>query len=162
MIHPANWHIIEPDLVCPGIQRVGSTSMVVGFPNMIGGEEALTYSRRLVFIRYPIERLASTFVHLIEVGYCIDRNWKQFVDYILMYDDRHWSPQESRLYFEKTWIPTQLERFEDIKRVWSDYTDKVFPHINKAKSKPKVDLTYREDDLKDYYVKDLELWHGLP
>lgn len=145
----------------PGIQRVGSTSMVKAFPNMIGAEEALSYPRRLAFIRHPLRRLTSTFVHLIDVEYCIKRTWKQFVDYILTHEDRHWSPQERRLYFENRWIPTHLERFENINRVWDKYSAKAFPHYNRGLGEPYCDPEYEKDALEAYYEKDLELWYGL-
>ncbi len=171
MIHPLNWHIVEFDLVIPGIPRVGSTSVVKGFPHIVGAEEAMTYARRLVLIRHPIQRLISAFGHLNQLGYIDmvegdpfphERPWEEFLDYILSHEDQHWVPQEPRLYHEGEWMPTELERFEDIKYVWPKYTDKEFPHYNKTEECQPYDLEYREEELNNYYEKDLELWHGLP
>jgi len=170
VIHPLNWHIVETDLVIPGIQRVGSTSVIKGFPHMVTPVVAMTYKRRLAFIRHPIQRLISAFGHLNKLcyidlvegnPYLHERTWEKFIDYILSHEDRHWFPQTLRLFFKGFWMPTHLERFEDIVHVWPNYTKVEFPHFNKTGYVP-VTNDYRSDELNDYYAKDLELWHGLP
>lgn len=167
-IHPLNWHIVEPDLIIPGIPRVGSTSVTKGFPYMVAQRDIKKYKRRLAFIRHPIRRLISAFGHLNKLGYIDmvegdppkERSWEEFIDYILSHTDRHWFPQIRRLFFNGCWIPTHLERFENLTTVWPRYTDVEFPHFNKTGYIP-VTNDYREKEIENYYEKDLELWHGI-
>ena len=161
MIPPLVWHIVEPDLIIPGIQKVAGASIGLTFRHQVMEYEAMTYPRRLAFIRHPVSRLVSAFRHLIDVGYCIERTWEDFVDYMLVNEDRHWYPQEPRLYYEGEWMPSHIERLENLKQVWPKYTKKKFPHLNKTVGKQSYDTSYREEDLERYYAKDLELWNGL-
>ena len=163
-LQPLNWHVVEQDLVVPGVQRVGSASLNAGFPNMATCEEAMTFERRLVFLRHPIARLVSAYSHLNDIAYISEDklDWEQFVDFILTHDDRHWMPQTPRYWHEGEYMPTHVEKFEDIKIVWPKYTDKEYPHKNKSPLGVVCDTTYRSDEVWDYYKKDMEAWCALP
>ena len=162
MIHPLTWHIVEPDLIVPGIQKVAGASISQSFRFQVMADEAMSYARRLAFVRHPLKRLVSAFNHLLDLDY-LSRSytWEQFVDHMLTNEDRHWYPQEPRLYYEGEWMPTHLERLENLKQVWSKYSKKEFLHLNKAVGKRPHDIEYRKKDLEDYYIKDFELWHSL-
>lgn len=164
MIQPINWHIVEKDLVVPGIQRVGSTSLNAGFPNMVQCEEAMTFERRLIFLRHPIARLVSAYSHLNDIEYISEEKvlWEDFVDFILIHEDRHWAPQTPRYWHKGDYMPTHVERFEDLQDVWPKYTDKVYPHKNRSPLIAVCDTSYRGKDIDKYYEEDFELWNTLP
>lgn len=126
----------------------------------------LKISRRVAFIRHPIERLKSVysfFYWLNEDGRkhsCnapVD-NWESFIDYVLnpdITDDKHWLSQIIHVGS----VPNIFHRFEDIASKYEIYKPGLLPHNNKASRRLTTD--YRLSDLISKYVDDLNLWREL-
>lgn len=88
--------------------------------------------------------------------------YEEFVDYILENEDRHWHPQVERLSVQGIFVPTVVERFENLSVVWRNYDHMVFPHLNKTKDLYEYDEYYRIMELREYYDEDLKYWESIP
>jgi hypothetical protein len=117
------------------------------------------------FIRHPISRLASCHNYF---GYTVgwpketkitqDTTWKQFVDRVLAGEkNRHWDEQTPQVTYAQKFLPTEVYRFEDINEIFERVVGKQLPHMNTS-NKHELDLTYRRDELDNFYIEDLEIW----
>ncbi|TDI73851.1 MAG: hypothetical protein E2O82_05050 [Betaproteobacteria bacterium] len=108
---------------------------------------------RVTWLRNPLERLKSVFFYRGE------QNWKQFVDKILTSSDELWNPQVEMLTCDGVYLPTHVERFEDLPIKFKSYIDVDLPHRNASK---KFELeVYREADIEDKYAEDFKMWRSL-
>lgn len=129
------------------------------FP-VVPNEEALKVSRRVAFIRHPIERLASCYSFFYwltdygrpskEVGPVTQ--WEPFVDLVLSRDNEHWRPQVEHVGD----VPNVYRRFENLAECYEEFRPGLLPHNNRASRLPTND--YRKDDLLALYADDLTLW----
>ena len=137
-----------------------------------------TYTRRVFFIRNPVERVKSSYSMmrwLLENGVSYHGeaqpiaglpefavNWESFIDYMLLNHDSHWSPQASALYHNSTFIPTIVARFERLTELWLNYDDKPIGQENSYPRPTDIDTNYRREELLAIYGEDLALWKAAP
>lgn len=128
------------------------------FPVM-SNDEARKVSRRVAFIRHPLERLKSCYSFMYwlrdygtphRCGAPVD-SWPEFVDHILAHDNMHWRPQS--LIVED--VPNIYRRFEDLPECFSEYRPGILPHEHRTTRLPTTD--YREADLREFYRDDFVL-----
>ena len=154
------------DLAVAQIPKAGVTS-INGWLRRAGravpNQAALTASRRVAFIRNPIDRLKSCYsmMHWQEQqgephwsGAPTD-SWGAFVDHVLLNENAHWNPQVSIV----DGAPNIYHRFENIETHYRQYFDAPLPHLNRSERLPA--FKYREDELTALYMDDLSLWAGI-
>ena len=154
---------IERDLAVAQIPKAGLSTIMQwlgrDFP-VVSNDEARRVSRRVAFIRHPIERLKSCYSfmywqkdygHPHKCGAPVD-SWEAFVDHILTHGNIHWSPQS--LIVED--VPNIYRRFENLADCYEEFRPGLLPHNNRASRLPTND--YRKGDLLAFYADDLTLW----
>lgn len=157
----------EKDLAIAQIPKAGLVSLqkALGksFPVKPNNDPALlVISRRVVFIRHPIERLKSAFsffCRLLTEGIqhssgATTESWEGFVDQVLasQHDDEHWRPQSEHI----GTVPNIIHRLEDIDRHWHRYCDVPITRENASPRQPTND--YRLDEVLVKYDADMQLW----
>jgi hypothetical protein len=153
----ANWHVVNEELVIASIQKNASTAMTRLYPEKVNHEKALTFPRRVMWIRHPIDRLVSAFKNRVEPK-APWRSWHDFLDYILRVPNVHWEPQINLVTYNEKVIPNEWERFEGIEERWNNYSDLVLPKVN-VSSRLNVRLhEYRREELLVKYVNDFQYW----
>jgi len=110
----------------------------------------------LVFVRDPIERLVSYYGY--QRRYAQEngsarppyRDWHHLVDCVLNgYTDAHTRPQVD---FMGDGVAKQIVPFENLGLVFP-----WLPHLNKTAEPVAVDMSYRVDELREFYARDFEL-----
>lgn len=125
-------------------------------------EDAMKVSRRVAFIRHPVERLKSSYSFMYwlkEYGSEHDskpavHSWAAFVDFALANDNGHWRPQHLIV----NGVPNIYHRFENIGEHFEKYRPGILPHNNRATRLPTDD--YRAGDIAAFYADDLRLWES--
>lgn len=154
---------IERDLAVAQIPKAGLQTIGEwlgrGFP-VVSNDVARQVSRRVAFIRHPIERLKSCFSFFYwltdygrpskQVGAVTQ--WEPFVDLVLSQDDEHWRPQSLHVGD----VPNIYRRFENLPECYEEFRPGLLPHNNRASRRPTSQ--YREDELLAFYADDLTLW----
>ena len=147
-------------------------------PIQIKDKDAFNYSKRIIFMRDPIDRFHSGFSHFHYIssvgshfddmpkeslyieGRGIQKDYEAYVDYALSNKNPHWIPQIEVMTHEGKFIPNVIHKLSDIKKVWGDYfTTGKLPWDNAWTRQETTD--YRANDLLNYYKDDLELWGSL-
>lgn len=131
------------------------------FP-VVSNDEARKVSRRVAFIRHPIERLKSCysfFYWLTDYGRPSKEigpvtQWEPFVDLVLSCDNEHWRPQSVHV----GGVPNIYRRFENLAECYEEFRPGLLPHNNRASRRPTND--YRHDELMQFYREDMTLWSG--
>lgn len=126
----------------------------------------LAVTRRVAFVRSPVDRLESAF----SLFYWMDDygdphvsnapvdSWENFVDHVLdvqIKDDEHWKPQSEHVGD----IPNTYHRLENLFDRFEQYRPGILPHYNKTSRSPLI-LTYRTTELRTKYADDLVLYNG--
>lgn len=155
---------IERDLAVAQIPKAGLTSIRYWLGHdfsVVKNDVARAASRRVAFIRHPLERLRSCYSFMCwhsEAGY-VPRSaaplnsWTTFVDHILsVKPDEHWLPQSVHVGD----VPNIIRRFEQINECCRDFWDGTLPHRNQVIRLETND--YREADLMEFYKDDMALW----
>ena len=151
------------------IPRAGINSMrkkMMGRYRFVNAEEAMGHSRRVAFIRHPIDRLKSAYALMIGLrdqghdnfGRSGIDGWADFVDYALspVDDDIHWVPQHDLVGD----VPNEWHRIENIVAEFSSIDGGEFPHENHW-PRPDGIFEYRTSELTQKYRKDLEIWRSI-
>lgn len=151
------------DLAAAQIPKSGVTSVnrwLRGVGRAVSNDEAMKASRRVAFIRHPMERLKSCYsmMHYQKEqgephwsGAPTD-SWPEFVDYILTHDNAHWNPQVSIVGD----VPNTYHRLENVAQHCQKYVPGGFPHANRSK---RVSVEpYRTEELAALYRDDMALW----
>lgn len=162
------------------LKKAGSSSFYSAIHNSKKGlnltnEEAIPYSKRVMFIRNPLARHHSAFSffwwlkadgHVTDVidmgvfkGDNVQEDYEAFVDYSLENENGHWNSQIAEASFNGEFIPNRVHRFEDLQTYWEEYFTGLLPWSN-AFSKVQVD-EYRREDLIKFYTEDITLWENL-
>lgn len=165
-MEPCNWYRVDKDIAVASIQKCGSHSMNQAFPGCrMGAEAVMDIPLRIAWIRHPLKRLVSAYQFFRQgangdyVPWESRSSWKGFVDYALEHEDVHWCSQTKLLTFKDQFMPTKLERFEDIGERWSVYFRQPLPLSNC--SKELVVTPYRKADLLEHYKEDVKLWEQI-
>jgi hypothetical protein len=150
------------DLAVAQIPKAGLRSIgrwLYGF--QVVPNDRVSASRRVAFIRHPIERLKSCYSMMRDMqdqgvphacGAPVD-SWESFVDHVLDgAKDEHWMPQ--------TWhcgdVPNDWRRFEDLPACCDEFHPGPLPHLNKVTRRPTSN--YRETELREMYAADFAHW----
>lgn len=152
----ANWHVVSDKLVIASIQKNASTSMTKVFPELINAEKALTFEKRIMWIRNPLSRLLSAFTSKVVPE--LPDEWKDFIEYVLKVDNVHWYPQVKLVTYDGIFVPNIVNRFEDIENTWPEYVDKKLPKINVSKDVEYYPLNHRREDIIVRYAEDFNCW----
>lgn len=165
------WYIDETrDLAVAQIPRAGLRTIAdwLGWPRVVKNDDPalMRISRRVAFIREPVDRLESAFslfYWLADYGWPhsiqapIDR-WENFVEYVLdpgIPDDAHWMSQVERIGGED--VPTEIYLFEDLVTVWEDIRPGLLPHHNRTSYAPIIVQNHRIAELWAKYRSDIAL-----
>jgi hypothetical protein len=157
----------QHDLAVAQIPKAGlrtiSGWLQPGF-RVVKNDAALAASRRVAFIRHPIERLKSCYsffywqkqrgqpVADVPLG-----SWQEFVDHVLdpaTVANEHWMPQANHVGS----VPNIYRRFENIAQTFEEYWPGILPHNGAMSRRPTPD--YRMAELFAYYADDFALWDG--
>lgn len=129
------------------------------FPSVLP-DVARSASRRVAFIRHPIERLKSCYSFMYwmkeygtahKSGVPVD-SWESFVDHTFIHDNMHWRPQ-SEIVED---VPNIYRRFEDIAECYEEFRPGILPWHHRTTRLPTTE--YRADELMARYSADLALW----
>lgn len=160
----------------PAIARIpkcGSTSITAALapsPTELAPEAAIKKDVRVLFMRDPMERLASLFSFFhwhrklrmhprLELAKA--ETYEAMVDIALVSDDPHVVPQWDQVTTEAgVFVPNRVHKLSEIDQHWLDYYEGFIPHENHAQRVP-VDQNYRRDEVAERYAKDIELWRSL-
>ena len=147
-----------------GSQTIGNWLGQDAIPVQLNDPRLFDVSRRVAFIRNPLERLKSAYslfywLNDYEVkpknrGIPIG-SWDEFVDHILVNEEIHWT-QQTTLVED---VPNVYHRFENIIDHFEKYRPGIFPHNNWTSRRPTVD--YRMDEINEKYSQDLKLWEHI-
>lgn len=128
---------------------------------VVPNDEARAVSRRVAFIRHPMERLRScySFMYWLADYGTPHRSaapldsWEAFVDHVLGgARDEHWTPQVEHCGD----VPNIWRRFERLPECFEEFRPGLLPHSNRASRRPTTN--HREDELLRYYADDLARW----
>jgi len=128
---------------------------------VVSNDEALAASRRVAFIREPLERLRScySFMYwLADYGTphrcrAPVETWEGFIDHLLGgARDDHWIPQTEHCGD----VPNIWRRFESLPICFEEYRPGILPHNNRSSRRPTND--HRESELRHYYAADYRRW----
>jgi len=124
--------------------------------------QLLTVSRRIAFIRDPIDRLESAFslfYWMFDYGQGrhvsnapID-SWKNFIDHVLdpkIKDDEHWLSQATHVGN----IPNIYHKLDNLFEIFEKYRPGFLPHKNKTSRSPLITAGYRLSNLATKYARD--------
>ena len=154
---------IERDLAVAEIPKAGRSTINQWLGRdfkAVPNDVARQVSRRVAFIRHPLERLKSCYSFMYwlteygnphRCGAPVD-SWESFVDHILTHDNMHWTPQ-AQIVGD---VPNIYRRFENLAQCYEEFRPGLLPHNNRASRLPTND--YREAELLDFYRDDLILW----
>jgi len=165
------WYVDEArDLAVAQIPRAGLTTIAgwLGWPKAVKNNDPalMRISRRVAFIREPVDRLESAFSFFYwraDYGWPhstpapID-SWEAFVEYVLdptNPDDAHWQPQIERIGGES--VATELYLFEDLADVWEDIRPGILPWHNRTSRAPTIVQDHRITELRQKYTVDRAL-----
>lgn len=156
----------RPDTIISCLPKVGHSTFRAHRSEHYTDEEAMQVTHRIGVLRHPMARIKSMYrflkkehdrgnMHLYPQ--IPTRTYEAFIDYTFKNYNMHWQHQHKLLETPSgVSIPTYLHRFEDIKKFWPLYFDRVLPHNNKS---PSYELSdYREVELLTKYHRDLTLW----
>ena len=156
---------MERDLAVAQIPKAGLTTIMEwlgrDFPP-VSNDEARKVSRRVAFIRHPIERLQSCYSFMYwlkdygtphKSGTPVD-SWESFVDYALTHDNMHWQPQAEIVGD----VPNIYRRFERLAECYEEFRPGILPWHHRTSRIPTTD--YRAGDLAERYSADLALWEA--
>ena len=124
---------------------------------------------RILWLREPLERMYSAyrfFKAQHEAGASVGLevptdDYKKFVDYVLKNSNPHWDSQIKMVTHKGKFIPTVVQKFEDINELWPTYYREPLSHINPSPKEYKVTKTYRLAELKKKFHTDIEAWANL-
>ena len=166
----------EHDLAVAKISKAGSTTIRAWLPAVtfrdVDNESARAASRRVAFIRHPIDRLESCysyFCYLRAIGkpytnrslpiHVVDRitsGWNLFVDHVLSEEvDSHWQQQSDFI----TDVPNILHRFEDFPKYYRNYWNNTPQKLNSSKRIPV--WNWRTEELLAHYADDVSLYNNI-
>lgn len=121
-------------------------------------EGARQFSKRVAFIRHPLERLKSAYSmwHYYTHG-AYQGDWHTLIDRILdeSFENEHFMPQVKVVED----VPNIYHKFENLEQHWEKYRRGILPWMNKCSRAPDID-DYRHGELLDYYAEDLILWEA--
>lgn len=162
------YHIL-PDRIIAASPKVASTSIQAAlepynFPHYSAGARACPpiEGRAILFVRDPIERFISGYRFLSrarEILIC----YRGFVDQVLDgWMDMHIQAQRDYHSIDGEFKPTELYPFERLGEIWPFVGMGDLPVKNASpKNWPDVDISYRLEELQNYYAKDYELRAAL-
>ena len=156
---------LDRDLAIAQIPKAGLSSIRDWLGRdcrVVSNDDAMVVSRRVAFIRHPLERLKSAYSYLYwqqdygrntKSGAPLD-SWESFVDYILENDNEHWRPQTLHCGD----VPNIYHKFENLNEHWEKYRPGILDHNNHSTRLPTTD--YRTDDILNMYADDLRVWES--
>jgi hypothetical protein len=128
-------------------------------------KELQRVSRRVAFVRHPIERLQSAYW----LFYWMLRNdgshhisgapvetWEVFINYLLAGEtpyDEHVQPQVELI----AGMADTVHRFENLHSTFEKYKPGILPDRGRTTKYP-VNIGYRLDELIKFYAEDFALW----
>ena len=151
---------VSPELVIGATEKAGYNSIRRALSRCLRMSADMVKQRGLrsrLYLRHPITRFASAYAYFTANGHWPVRvipitTVESFTDAVLEgMVNEHWLPQlaQHSLEFDEVY------RFEDIDETWPDgYT---LGHYNKGRME-KPEITYRRQELEDYYKEDLDRW----
>lgn len=161
------WYLLgEKDLAVAQVPKAGVNT----FRQWLRGYELvdskdpllLECSRRILFVRHPLERLQSCYSYfkgLDQEGVehsvqAPTESWNVFVDYVLnnLTDDVHWLPQVIHAGNAQNIV----HRFEDLGEIGRSYYDMPIPWANRSTRMPAS--AYGISDIMQMYKEDFDLW----
>lgn len=124
-------------------------------------------TRRVAFIRDPIDRLESAFslfYWMADYGRAHSSNapvdsWENFVDHVLneaIPDDTHWLPQSVHVGN----VPNIYYKFENLADRWESLRPGILPWLNRTSRPPLIVANYRISELAVKYADDIRLYQG--
>lgn len=131
---------------------------------VVSNDETKVVTRRVAFVRNPIERLKScySFFYWLSVNGQLHvsgaplSSWGVFVDHVLSgAEDEHWIPQ-SRHFGD---APNIWRRFESLPECYEEFKPGILPHNNRVTRLETYD--YRTEELLQYYAQDFKHWSTL-
>lgn len=143
----------------------------LGNPNIVSNDEAMTYSRRVAFIRHPVERFESGFALMFWMNDYgtphISRppvsDYMVYVDHILsnLPDDEHWLPQFEQIKnSEDVYVPTEFRRLDNLSEEFSLVRPGILPHHNNTSIPSGMINNYRRSELVTKYSEDMRLYQA--
>jgi len=158
--------------------KVGQTSITnmlaprCSRPNVSIGEVIDAKNRNsdvrvIAFIRNPLDRLQSAFSYFSGNGqWTVDRlhvnTWESFIDNCaLVGQDHHWAPQHLLHEHQGNLVPTEWYHFDDFEEVSRSILGVEPQHRNPSKRRICVDTTYREEELRDFFSVDWDIYENL-
>lgn len=163
-----NYWQVSDELAIGATEKAGATSIMnalnrARFRRLTPEQIRQRGLRVRLYVRNPITRFASAFAYFApNDNYPIQPSraaWllaehptlEQFTDAVLAgMENEHWSPQLAQH------MPIdEVLRFENA----ADTFPVELPHMNKGRIE-KPEITYRLDELEDYYREDLDAWEA--
>ena len=158
-------------LAMASMHKCASTSLRAhsGFCDLRPASDVLTCEVRVAWLRQPILRMHSAWrgFHIRDrtqnARWGLDdeslATWENFVDHTFIHANEHWQPQVPTLYYGELFVPTVVERFENITTHFNHYLPGTLARENKSID-ISVDLSYRRDELERKFMADLDLWES--
>jgi len=130
-----------------------------GPKRLVSGRDEIPELDLHAFIREPHERLRSGYQFFKghpPIEHTGDMSWEQFVDFVLAGEKNpHWRPASETIALVGRPVTSHL--FENIQ---SEYPLGTLEHRNSSAAMD-VDMSYRVDELQQFYAADYELRKGL-
>jgi len=148
-------------------------------PVSLSNQEALSYKKRVAFIRNPQQRLHSAFFNArgqVMIGHLWDNipaenvyvegrgvqgDYEAFVDYTFANDNNHWKPQVELISHDGKPVPNIYHRMESLEDHYHLYFNSGtnLPFLGKSHREPVKD--YRQEELDEKYHADYKLWRSI-
>lgn len=88
-----------------------------------------------------------------------NKNYRDYIDYVLENGDEHWNKQLERDRYSGRLVSNIWHRFENVNDYWWDYAGGQLPHNYSFKP---IDVDeYRLRDLQTHYSEDIAFWEGI-
>lgn len=157
-------HTFEGPLAVLNIPKCGTQTLkFLSFKtDEIGNHQ--NYKARIAFVRHPLERIKSAYRHCCTIRGGIPKEilykYEKFVDFTFDSTDQHWRPQVE--FIREVMAPnlTGIYPLSRMGQVLKPYLGRVPKKVNESDSIFKTS-SYREDDLREKYFEDIELYNGI-
>ena len=112
-------------------------------------------------LRHPIERFQSIFAYFYgrwteQHGIPRDSTLEKFTDHVLRgAEDPHWLPQVQQHSLNGQLVTDYVCRLPDLEKIWPKNIQLRRENVGRIEKSP---ITYRLDEIEEYYRADLDAW----